>query len=83
MISSTTSRLRISSRRAGPKKSPPASRPVLMWMWRPSMRLSTTVIPLNSSMFWNERASPRRARRAGERRVMSRPSKRIFPLAGW
>ena len=54
-----------------------------MWMCRPSIRLSITVMPLNSSMFWNERAMPRRARRAGVRPVMSRPSKRIFPLAGW
>src|SRR5438105_907909 len=36
-------------------------------------RLSSTVIPLKSAMFWKVRARPSRVRAAGARRVMSWP----------
>src|SRR2546428_5504116 len=53
-----------------------------MCTWRPSMRLSRTLMPAKSSMFWNDRATPSFATRYGASPVMSRPSRVIRPRWG-
>src|SRR3990172_9279850 len=50
-----------------------------MWTWRPSMRLSSTVMPLNSAMFWKVRATPSSATRLGENSVIAVPSSAMPP----
>ena len=52
-------------------------------MCRPIFMLSSTVMPLNSAMFWKVRAMPQRGRAgAACSAVMSWPSKRMRPRAG-
>ena len=72
MTSSTSSRCSISCRCAGPEQSSAASTLWRMCTCRPSIRFSSTVMCRNSSMFWNERATPQRAIRLGRNRVSSR-----------
>ena len=57
--------------------------PDFMRTCRPSMRLSSTVMPRKSAMFWNVRATPRSATWLGLRCVTSAPSSRIRPVSGW
>ena len=59
------------------------STPAFMCTWRPSMMLSSTVMPANSAMFWKVRAIPSAAICAGRAPVMSLPSKVIEPVSGW
>ena len=67
MMSSTRRRLSSSSFLAGPHHSDPASQDRCIRAWRPSSRLSMTVICGNSSMFWNVRAMPSPATLSGRR----------------
>ncbi len=82
MISSTLRRFSISSRCAGPSQTLPAIHDRFMRWWRPSIRLSSTVIAPNSSMFWNVRAMPDWAIRYGFSPMMSSPCHRICPCCG-
>src|SRR3989442_1129598 len=61
MMSSTRRRWVTSSFWASPQYTNDASTPDRMWTWRPSIRLSSTVMPLKSAMFWSVRATPRAA----------------------
>ena len=61
------------ARRPGSRPAPPAPR---------GRRCSSTSKLLNRRVIWNERASPRRARWCGARRVMSSPSKTMRPRSG-
>src|SRR6266540_274430 len=54
-----------------------------MCRWRPSMRLSTTVMPRKSAMFWNVRATPSAAICGGRKWVMTFPSRTMRPCSGW
>ena len=59
-----------------------ASTPDFMRTWRPSMRLSSTVRPLNSAMFWKVRAMPSAAMSLGFLWVMSLASSTMRPVSG-
>ena len=53
-----------------------------MRAWRPTCTFSSTVIVLNSLMFWNVRATPCFVTTWGGLAVMSRPSKTTVPVVG-
>src|SRR4029453_19349659 len=53
-----------------------------MCTWRPSMRLSRTVMPRKRAMFWKVRATPRSATLNGGMCVTSSPPRLILPLSG-
>ena len=82
MMSSTRRRFSSSSRLAGPHQIAPASHERCIRTWRPVSRLSITVIPGNSSMFWNVRAIPRPATTSGRRPRIDSPFQRMSPVCG-
>src|SRR6185369_11703442 len=82
ITSSTLARERASAVRTPGVHSHCTAKPPCPKRCRPSMRLSSTVPPSNSSMFWKVRAMPSRTTRCRGRRVMSRPWKTTFPDAG-
>ena len=53
-----------------------------MRAWRPTWTFSSTVMVLNSLMFWNVRATPAWVTRCGALAVMSLPSNRTVPVVG-
>ncbi|CFW33943.1 Uncharacterised protein [Bordetella pertussis] len=79
---SISARSATSSRRARPRYSSASSTLLRRCACRPSLMLSSTVMPRNSAMFWKLRARPRRARRGAGRRVMSWPRKWMLPASG-
>ena len=56
-----------------------ASKPLEPLVWSPTMTFSSTLMVPNSSMFWNVRTMPRRARRSGGSPEMSLPSSVTLP----
>ena len=58
MISSTLARCASSSRRSRPNQIACSRKLARIFRLRPVMMLSSTVMPLNSAMFWNVRAMP-------------------------
>ncbi|MCY1223531.1 hypothetical protein D9M72_356600 [compost metagenome] len=83
ITSSTFWRWRISSLRAGPHHSAWAKSPVRNCVLRPVMMLSSTVMPLNSAMFWKVRAMPWRAAAVGCICLRSSPRNTMRPCCGW
>ena len=53
-----------------------------MRQWWPTMTFSSTVMVLNSLMFWNVRAMPAWVTMCGALAVMSRPWKVTVPVVG-
>ena len=53
-----------------------------MRQWWPTMTFSSTVMVLNSLMFWNVRAMPACVTMCGAFAVMSAPSKTTLPVVG-
>ena len=74
MIFSTCSRLAISSRWVRPQYSACWMKLERIFRLRPVMMLSSTLMPLNSAMFWKVRAMPWRAASCG--RILLRASPR-------
>jgi hypothetical protein len=82
MISSTARRCSISSRRAAGSHSASCRRLPRIFMLRPTMMLSSTVMPRKSAMFWKVRPTPISAAARGLMPWNSRPLKRITPCCG-
>ena len=58
MISSTRARCSTSSASAGPTRSSCQKKPRRIFSVRPTMMLSSALMPLNSATFWKVRAMP-------------------------
>ncbi len=83
MMSSTRRRWATSSFWAMPQYTKDESTPDFIRTWRPSIRLSSTVIPRKSAMFWKVRATPSSATWLGLTWVMSADSSMMRPVSGW